>query len=191
MQISRDNQQKKKHNKNKKQRFDVFVCLASPVLYCVCVIYVLLNMCRYLQADPEHFDLRDLKCEFDVILLEPPLEEYYRESGISHTERFWTWDDVCMRIHLPHNYACTASDVFRLICLTHFATTDHEIGNRGDLSAPLLCLSVVRLRRRTGPGQNGKRDLSFLSKHILFQAPWKQNVCRTLSSGNKLTLVLF
>lgn len=54
-------------------------------------------MFRYLQADPEHFDLRDLKCEFDVILLEPPLEEYYRESGISHTERFWTWDDVCVR----------------------------------------------------------------------------------------------
>lgn len=51
---------------------------------------------RYLQADPEHFDLKDLKCKFDVILLEPPLEEYYRESGISHTERFWTWDDVCI-----------------------------------------------------------------------------------------------
>lgn len=49
---------------------------------------------RYLQADPEHFDLRELKSQFDVILLEPPLEEYYRESGISHTERFWTWDDV-------------------------------------------------------------------------------------------------
>uniref|UniRef100_A0AAY5KBG2 N(6)-adenosine-methyltransferase non-catalytic subunit METTL14 n=1 Tax=Esox lucius TaxID=8010 RepID=A0AAY5KBG2_ESOLU len=48
----------------------------------------------YLQADPEHFDLRDLKCKFDVILLEPPLEEYYRESGISHTERFWNWDDI-------------------------------------------------------------------------------------------------
>ncbi|KAK0140427.1 N6-adenosine-methyltransferase non-catalytic subunit [Merluccius polli] len=48
----------------------------------------------YLQADPEHVDLRDLKCKFDVILLEPPLEEYYRESGIPHTERFWTWDDI-------------------------------------------------------------------------------------------------
>uniref|UniRef100_A0A3B3ZBL7 N(6)-adenosine-methyltransferase non-catalytic subunit METTL14 n=1 Tax=Periophthalmus magnuspinnatus TaxID=409849 RepID=A0A3B3ZBL7_9GOBI len=48
----------------------------------------------YLQADPETFDLQDLKCKFDVILLEPPLEEYYRESGISHTERFWTWDDI-------------------------------------------------------------------------------------------------
>ena len=58
---------------------------------CVC-------LCRYLQADPEHFDLQDLKTKFDVILLEPPLEEYYRESGISHTERFWTWDDVCMHV---------------------------------------------------------------------------------------------
>lgn len=57
-----------------------------------------MSVFRYLQADPEHFDLQDLKCKFDVILLEPPLEEYYRESGISHTERFWTWDDVCMHV---------------------------------------------------------------------------------------------
>ena len=52
-------------------------------------------MCgRYLQADLDAFDLRDLKCKFDVILIEPPLEEYYRESGIIASERFWTWDDV-------------------------------------------------------------------------------------------------
>ncbi|XP_048851715.1 N6-adenosine-methyltransferase non-catalytic subunit [Brienomyrus brachyistius] len=48
----------------------------------------------YLQADLEHFDLRELKCKFDVILLEPPLEEYYRESGIIANEKFWTWDDI-------------------------------------------------------------------------------------------------
>lgn len=66
--------------------------MAINKMYCVCAC-----MFRYLQADPEHFDLRDLKCKFDVILLEPPLEEYYRESGISRTERFWTWDDVCVR----------------------------------------------------------------------------------------------
>uniref|UniRef100_A0A671RQU2 N(6)-adenosine-methyltransferase non-catalytic subunit METTL14 n=1 Tax=Sinocyclocheilus anshuiensis TaxID=1608454 RepID=A0A671RQU2_9TELE len=48
----------------------------------------------YLQADPDTFDLRDLKCKFDVILIEPPLEEYYRESGIIANERFWTWDDI-------------------------------------------------------------------------------------------------
>ncbi|XP_037530866.1 N6-adenosine-methyltransferase non-catalytic subunit [Nematolebias whitei] len=48
----------------------------------------------YLQADLEHFDLQDLKSQFDVILIEPPLEEYYRESGISQTERIWAWDDI-------------------------------------------------------------------------------------------------
>lgn len=53
-----------------------------------------MSMGRYLQADLDAFDLRDLKCKFDVILLEPPLEEYYRESGIIASERFWTWDDV-------------------------------------------------------------------------------------------------
>ncbi|XP_026105629.1 N6-adenosine-methyltransferase non-catalytic subunit [Carassius auratus] len=48
----------------------------------------------YLQADPDTFDLRDLKCKFDVLLIEPPLEEYYRESGIIANERFWNWDDI-------------------------------------------------------------------------------------------------
>lgn len=49
---------------------------------------------RYLQADLEAFDIRELKSKFDVILLEPPLEEYYRETGITANEKCWTWDDV-------------------------------------------------------------------------------------------------
>ncbi|RXM35197.1 N6-adenosine-methyltransferase subunit METTL14 [Acipenser ruthenus] len=48
----------------------------------------------YLQADMETFDLRELKCKFDVLLIEPPLEEYYRESGIVANEKIWAWDDV-------------------------------------------------------------------------------------------------
>ncbi|XP_077134732.1 N(6)-adenosine-methyltransferase non-catalytic subunit METTL14 [Ranitomeya variabilis] len=48
----------------------------------------------YLQADLETFDLRELKSEFDVILLEPPLEEYYRETGIAANENWWTWEDI-------------------------------------------------------------------------------------------------
>ncbi|KAG9337094.1 hypothetical protein JZ751_029762 [Albula glossodonta] len=44
----------------------------------------------YLQADPETFDLRELKCKFDVILLEPPLEEYYREKW-----GFRRCEDIC------------------------------------------------------------------------------------------------
>uniref|UniRef100_A0A8D0U7V6 N(6)-adenosine-methyltransferase non-catalytic subunit METTL14 n=1 Tax=Sus scrofa TaxID=9823 RepID=A0A8D0U7V6_PIG len=48
----------------------------------------------YLQADIEAFDIRELTPKFDVILLEPPLEEYYRETGITANEKCWTWDDV-------------------------------------------------------------------------------------------------
>ncbi|KAK1175732.1 N6-adenosine-methyltransferase non-catalytic subunit-like, partial [Acipenser oxyrinchus oxyrinchus] len=48
----------------------------------------------YLQADLETFDLRELKCKFDVLLIEPPLEEYYRESGIVANEKIWAWDDM-------------------------------------------------------------------------------------------------
>lgn len=84
-------------------------CLSVKVsvkVVCVC-------FCRYLQADPEHFDLQDLKCKFDVILLEPPLEEYYRESGISHTERFWTWDDVCT--HFLINTLCCYAKKCRIL----------------------------------------------------------------------------
>ncbi|KAK2116152.1 N6-adenosine-methyltransferase subunit mettl14 [Saguinus oedipus] len=47
----------------------------------------------YLQADIEAFDIRELTPKFDVILLEPPLEEYYRETGITANEKCWTWDD--------------------------------------------------------------------------------------------------
>uniref|UniRef100_A0A8C9CGT7 N(6)-adenosine-methyltransferase non-catalytic subunit METTL14 n=1 Tax=Phocoena sinus TaxID=42100 RepID=A0A8C9CGT7_PHOSS len=48
----------------------------------------------YLQADIEAFDIRELTPKFDVILLEPPLEEYYRETGITANEKCWTWGDI-------------------------------------------------------------------------------------------------
>lgn len=48
----------------------------------------------------EAFDIRELKLKFDVILLEPPLEEYYRETGITANEKCWTWDDVSVFLAL-------------------------------------------------------------------------------------------
>ncbi|XP_071952201.1 N(6)-adenosine-methyltransferase non-catalytic subunit METTL14-like [Antedon mediterranea] len=48
----------------------------------------------YLQADLETFDLHELGCEFDVILVDPPLEEYRHRPGVSNTEAFWSWDDI-------------------------------------------------------------------------------------------------
>ncbi|XP_005112284.1 N6-adenosine-methyltransferase non-catalytic subunit [Aplysia californica] len=47
----------------------------------------------YLQADLETFDLRDLNCEFDVILVEPPLEEYQRTQGAVF-DKYWDWDEI-------------------------------------------------------------------------------------------------
>lgn len=48
---------------------------------------------RYLKCDLETFDLRDLHCKFDVILVEPPLEEYQRTQGAVF-DKYWDWDEV-------------------------------------------------------------------------------------------------
>ncbi|CAF3856560.1 unnamed protein product [Rotaria sp. Silwood2] len=49
----------------------------------------------YLRCDllANNFTLASLDCEFDVILIEPPLEEYKRTNGI-HFDRYVTWDEV-------------------------------------------------------------------------------------------------
>ncbi len=47
----------------------------------------------YLKCDLRQYDLRELKCKFDVILVEPPLEEYQRTHGVTNTD-FWSWDEV-------------------------------------------------------------------------------------------------
>ncbi|CAL1530714.1 unnamed protein product [Lymnaea stagnalis] len=47
----------------------------------------------YLQTDLEFFDLRNLKCKFDVILLEPPLEEYQRTQGAVF-DKYWDWNEI-------------------------------------------------------------------------------------------------
>jgi len=47
----------------------------------------------YLKADLKTFDLKNLGVKFDVILIEPPLEEYFR--GTSSTPgNFWNWDEI-------------------------------------------------------------------------------------------------
>ena len=49
----------------------------------------------YLRRDilANNFSLSSLECEFDVILVEPPLEEYKRSNGI-HFDRYVNWDEV-------------------------------------------------------------------------------------------------
>ena len=50
---------------------------------------------RYLQHDLDMFDLDDLECKFDVVYIDPPLEEYQRRaSGTTFNWKPWTWDEV-------------------------------------------------------------------------------------------------
>lgn len=53
----------------------------------------------YLQADLKTLDLKSLGSKFDVILIEPPLEEYARGgAGVAVSgvmpRQFWSWDEI-------------------------------------------------------------------------------------------------
>jgi mRNA m6A methyltransferase non-catalytic subunit len=47
----------------------------------------------YLKCDLHSYDIKNLKNKFDVILVEPPLEEYQRTMGVTNME-FWGWEQV-------------------------------------------------------------------------------------------------
>ncbi|KAL1497194.1 hypothetical protein ABEB36_008191 [Hypothenemus hampei] len=47
----------------------------------------------YLKCDLSSYDLKNLNCKFDVILIEPPLEEYQRTMGVTDMQ-FWSWDQI-------------------------------------------------------------------------------------------------
>ncbi|XP_034229964.1 N6-adenosine-methyltransferase non-catalytic subunit [Thrips palmi] len=47
----------------------------------------------YLKCDLRTMDLKQLDHKFDVILVEPPLEEYQRTMGVTNME-FWSWERI-------------------------------------------------------------------------------------------------
>lgn len=47
----------------------------------------------YLKTELQTFDMKELNSKFDVILVEPPLEEYQRTMGVTNMQ-FWGWDQV-------------------------------------------------------------------------------------------------
>lgn len=64
----------------------------------------------YLKCDlMQSGSLNQLDCKFDVILIDPPLEEYQRTQGVTKT-KFWTWDDV-MRLEIEE-VAASRSFIF-------------------------------------------------------------------------------
>ena len=50
----------------------------------------------YLKADLHNFPLSSLNCEFDVILVEPPLEEYQHTAPGHSTaiKSYWDWGQI-------------------------------------------------------------------------------------------------
>lgn len=47
----------------------------------------------YLKTDLANMDLKSLGSKFDVILIEPPLEEYQRTLGVTNV-KFWNWEQI-------------------------------------------------------------------------------------------------
>lgn len=47
----------------------------------------------YLKCNLDSYDLKNLNSKFDVILIEPPLEEYQRTMGVTNME-FWPWERI-------------------------------------------------------------------------------------------------
>nr|CAH7753001.1 unnamed protein product [Callosobruchus chinensis] len=47
----------------------------------------------YLKCDLASYDLKNLNSKFDVILVEPPLEEYQRTMGATNMQ-FWSWEQI-------------------------------------------------------------------------------------------------
>jgi mRNA (2'-O-methyladenosine-N6-)-methyltransferase len=47
----------------------------------------------FLKCDLSTYNLKSLNIKFDVILVEPPLEEYQRTFGVTNT-KLWNWKQV-------------------------------------------------------------------------------------------------
>jgi hypothetical protein len=55
----------------------------------------------YLKTDLSNFHLGSLPVKFDVLLIEPPLEEYQRTRGVTGGDvEFWGWDQI-MALDIP------------------------------------------------------------------------------------------
>ncbi|BES91745.1 MT-A70 [Nesidiocoris tenuis] len=63
----------------------------------------------FLKCDLEAYNLKDLNFKFDVILIEPPLEEYQRTVGVTNV-KLWSWEQV-MDLNIPE-VAAARSFVF-------------------------------------------------------------------------------
>ena len=64
---------------------------------------------RYLKCDLQEFDLSEIGCKFDVMLIEPPLEAYQRSNGVVY-DKYWSWDEVIKLINDDIQSVCPCKD---------------------------------------------------------------------------------
>ena len=70
----------------------------------------------YLKCDLDTFELKSLEQKFDVILIEPPLEEYARSYGVTNV-KFWDWDKIMVKhvkLSIYRRCSTTKSGVLKL-----------------------------------------------------------------------------
>lgn len=114
----------------------------------------------YLKCDLRKYDLNDLGSKFDVILVEPPLEEYQRTNGVNNVE-FYPWEEI-MKIKIE-DVAAPRSFIF-LWC-----------GSSDGLDLGRQCLRKWGFRRcedicwiKTNVNQN-KKHTKNLDPNAIFQ----------------------
>jgi len=112
-----------------------------------CFLYV--GGCRYLKCDLETFDLRDLESKFDVILIEPPLEEYQRTLGVTY-DKYWSWDMVSQSVsyrHCPHTMQCRVCIMARHPSICLFVPSSMAATAAGEFAAEhpagRICRSIA------------------------------------------------
>ena len=86
----------------------------------------------YLKVDLETYDLKQLNCKFDTIIIgiglnknsgwilmnifpEPPLEEYSRQYGVTNV-KFWDWDKI-MALDIGESFEVLDGSIFQEVLL--------------------------------------------------------------------------
>lgn len=102
----------------------------------------------YLKCDLHSMDLKQLDHKFDVILVEPPLEEYQRTMGVTNME-FWSWE----RVRTAKSEMVSLFSSNKVLNNNHnFFFTDHAVGYWRTGCSSKLPLPMVWLIRRLRHG---------------------------------------
>ena len=110
----------------------MMVYISSDHLLC-------LSLHRYLKCDLLTYNLNELKTKFDVIYIDPPLEEYTRRyCGYEFTQQMWDFEDV--RTCVLVVYICTVYTHVHNIMYVH--TYVHTFNCTYSMCSPVCTVLV-------------------------------------------------